>query len=261
MKTEANNTPEPPTDSPPTASRHNFLLKVGAVAAILAALIRKNISAEYYLLREFGILTTGPTVAPDTATDWFSLLQDQPGLGLVMLDIFDVIYFCIVVFVFVGLCGAFWKTSPEVAGLITTIGVVGAVLSIIPNQCIGLLQLSNQWAAAGTPEQRAMYEAAGEALLAIYGAGTVHQNIAIYLSDIFVPLAALGFAVLMQHDPRFKKSTSTLGIVANGILLTKVPLLLIAPALVFIAPSFSAVFLLVWYVLVGIQMWRASKVA
>ncbi len=250
--------PEADVSNSLSTARNSCLLTIGAIASILAALIRKNFSAEYYLLREFGVFNAGPTTAPTTANGWFALLQDQPGLGLLMLDIFDVVYFCIVIFLFIGLFGVFRKTKLEPALLALSLGIIGALFSIIVNPSMGMLHLSDLWAGA-SPEEKFLYEAAGEALLATYNASTVDQSIAIYLSDIFVPGAALIFANLMRGDPRFKNSTSILGIVANGILLTKIPILLSVPSLVFIAPSFSAVFLLIWYVSVGIQMWRVTK--
>jgi hypothetical protein len=55
------------SDSRAAGSANKCLYKVGAIAALMAAvLFRRNMDAEYMLLRGVGILQSGPTIAPST---------------------------------------------------------------------------------------------------------------------------------------------------------------------------------------------------
>ena len=64
-----------------------FIYKIGGFAALTAALVfRRNLSAEYSLLKAFGLFPAGPLSAPASALEWFELLQEKPLLGLTLLN-------------------------------------------------------------------------------------------------------------------------------------------------------------------------------
>jgi hypothetical protein len=121
-----------------------------------------------------------------------------------------------------------------------------------------MLLLSSQYSAAAGDAQRAVILAAGQAALAI------HQNASyagpgIYWSFLFVSAAGLIVSLVMLRSPIFSKGCAYLGVLANGIGLGYYIGFAFAPALVFIPISVSAVFLLLWYLLIGARLWTLGS--
>ncbi|MDD5468826.1 MAG: hypothetical protein PHS96_13570 [Anaerolineales bacterium] len=250
-------------DQVPNAETVDFacrgLYKAGAVAALLAALIfRRNLDAEWMLLRMAGMINAGPSAAPGTVIDWFTLLQQNQLLGLTLLNLFDLVNYALVGLIFLALFAALRRASPSWMVIAAALGFAGITVYFASNQAFTMLSLSSQYAAATTDAQRATFLAAGQAALAI------HQNASyagsgIYVSFLLVSVAGLIISAMMVRSGVFSKGTAYLGILANGFGLGYYVALAFAPALVFIPLSISAVFLLIWYLRVGSQLWALGS--
>jgi hypothetical protein len=240
-------------------SDYKGLYKAGAAAALIAALVfRRNLDAEWMLLRIAGIINAGPSVAPSTVSDWFTLLQNNKLLGLTLLNLFDLVNYALVGLIFLALFAALRRASPSWMAIAAALGFAGITGYFASNQAFTMLSLSDQYAAATTNAQRAMLLAAGQAALAI------HQNVSyagsgIYLSFLLVSAAGLIIAAVMLQSSIFNKGTAYFGILANGFGLGYFPVLAFAPVLVFIPLSISAVFLLIWYLRVGGRLWALGS--
>jgi hypothetical protein len=69
----------------------------GGVAALVAALgFRRNMGAEYVLLRSLGVIQAGPTVEPARAAGWFGLFQSNPPVALTLYGVFDLLNYALV---------------------------------------------------------------------------------------------------------------------------------------------------------------------
>jgi hypothetical protein len=240
------------------------LYKIGGVAALLAAIVfRRNWAAEVWLLRNTGVISSGPTENPIRAIDWFALLQAQPFLGLILLDVVDIINIALVGLIYFALYGALRRVSKSWMALATALGFVGMAVYFASNKAFAMLTLSHRYAAATSDAQRGMFLAAGEALLAINYPGAPYQGAGHYLSLFLVTLAGFIISMVMLRSSVFGKGTAWLGIVAHSLgLLFFVALALaplmpsLAPAMLAIPPSLSAPFLLVWYILIALRLFR-----
>jgi hypothetical protein len=231
------------------------LYKAGSVAALMAAVIfRRNLDAEWMALRGAGILTSGLSSAPSAIEDWFSLLQHHQLLGLTLLNLFDLVNFSLVGMIILTLFVVLKPFSPSWMVGAAALGFVGVAAYFASNQAFTMLWLSKQYAAASTDAQRAAFLAAGQAVLAIHKNAS-YAGSGIYLSFLLVCLAGLIISVVMLHSELFSKSTAYFGILAHGSGLTYYIVLIFAPSIVFIPISISAIFLLVWYLLVSRQLW------
>jgi hypothetical protein len=134
------------------------------------------------------------------------------------------------------------------------LGLVGITVYFVSNQAFGLLYLSTQYATAVSAAQQTMYLAAGESLLA-----TSHAGTGSYLSLFLVLLAGLIISLVMWRSEMFGKGTAVAGILANGLGLLYYPALIFTPALIWISPSFSAPFRMVWYVLISVKLFKLGK--
>jgi hypothetical protein len=234
---------------------YKVLYKIGGFAALVAALIfRRNLDAEYYLLRGSGIVRGGPTAPPGSVTGWFTLLQQDKLLGLTLLSLFDLVNYALVGLIFLALCTALRRSSPSWITLAAVLVGTGVTVSFASNQAFTMLSLSKGYFAATSEAQRAAFIAAGQAVLAI------HQNASfagsgIHLSFLLVSVSGLIIAAVMLRSSTFSRLTGYTGILANGFGLAYYPVLAFSKELTFLPLSISAIFLLAWYLLAGHRLW------
>ena len=234
---------------------YKALYKIGAFAALVAALIfRRNLDAEYYLLRGSGIVRGGPTAPPGSVTGWFTLLQQDKLLGLTLLSLFDLVNYALVGLIFLALCTALRRSSPSWITLAAVLVGTGVTVSFASNQAFTMLSLSKGYFAATSEAQRAAFIAAGQAVLAI------HQNASfagsgINPSFLLVSVSGLIIAAVMLRSSTFSRLTGYTGILANGFGLAYYPVLAFSKELTFLPLSISAIFLLAWYLLAGHRLW------
>ena len=235
------------------------LYKAGAAAALLAALVfRRNLDAEWMLLRGNGMINAGSSTPPTNVIDWFTLLQNNKLLGLTLLNLFDLVNYALVGLLFLALLAALRRASQPWIVLAAALGFVGVIEYFTTNQAFTMLTLSNQYAAAPTEAQRAILLAAGQAILAIHG-NAIYLGSGIYLSFLLVSVAGLIISTVMLRSSIFSKGIAYIGILANGFGLGYYIVLPFAPGLVFIPLCISAIFLLLWYLRVGCRLWALGS--
>ena len=240
-------------------SAYKNLFKAGAAAALIAAVVfRRNLDAEFMLLRGVGIINAGPTAPPNTVMDWFTLLQNNKLLGLTLPNLFDIVNYALVGLIFLALYVALRRASESFMAIAATLGFIGIVVYFASNQAFSMLSLSNQYAAATTDAQRAMFIAAGQAMLTIHNNAS-YQGASIYMSFLLVSVAGLIISAVMLRSSIFSKGAGYVGILANGLGLGYYITLAFAPAVVFLPLSVSALFLLAWYILIGVRLWTIDS--
>ena len=245
---------------PDLAAGWNGLYRVGAAAALVAAIVfRRNLGSEYVLLRSMGLFSSGPMVAPAAAADWFALFGDSPFLGLVLMNVFDVVNYALVGLIYLALCGALRRVNPGAMALAAAMGLVGVTVYFASNRAIAMLTLSRRYAAATTEALRAASLAAGEAQLAVSNPGDMYAGAGDYLALFLVTMAGLIIAVAMRRSEAFRGATAWTGILAHATMLCLFPAVLAAPGIAFLPPSLSALFLLAWYVLCGVRLLRLGR--
>jgi hypothetical protein len=233
------------------------LYRVGAVAALMAAVFfRRNLDQEWLLLRNAGLIDLGPATSPDTVLGWFNLLQQYRLLGLTLLNLFDLVNYALVGLIFLSLCAALRHVSRSFITLAAALGFLGITIYFASNQAFSMLSLSRQYAAANTEHQKAMLLAAGQAVLTIHNTA-VFLGVGYYLSFLLVSIAGLIIATVMLRSKIFSRGSAYVGILANALGLGYYISLAFAPAWVFI--PLSAPVLLIWYLLIGRQLWKTSQ--
>ena len=189
----------------------NRLRLIGGIAALLAGLLfRRNLGAELSLLKEFGLITAGPTAPPTTTPDWFALLQRNPLLGLTWLNVFDLVNYALVGVMFLALFVTLRQVNRSAMGTAAGLGLIGITIYFVSNQALPLLSLSNQYATAVTETQRALLLAEGQARLAINQFSSPGR----YLSLLFVTMAGLFISIVMLRSKVFGRATAYVGMLA-----------------------------------------------
>jgi len=228
-----------------------LLYFTGGAAALMAVVVfRRHFAAELTLLMDLGILSIEP---PSSAFDWFALLQDNQFLGLILLGLFDIVNYLLVGLVFLALYGALRQANKVAMAIATACCLVGVAVYLASNQAFAMLALSDQYAAASTDATRAMFLAAGEALLAIHNPGGIQ------LSLLLVALAGLIASVVMLRSRVFGKVAAAAGVLANSLVLAYFVALPLAPDIAFLLPAASAPFRLLWYILIAWRLFQLGR--
>jgi hypothetical protein len=154
---------------------------------------------------------------------------------------------------FLALCVALWQVNRGGVLIATASSLLGTGVYLASNQAFSMLALSQKFAAATTEVQRTTYLASGEALLA------VHDGTGSYASLLLVLLAGLIVSIIMLRSGVFGKATAVMGLLANGFGLVYFPVLIFAPVWIWLPPSFSAPFRVIWYVMAAIKLLRLAK--
>jgi hypothetical protein len=235
-----------------------YLYISGGIAALLAVFVfRRNLGAELSLMGMMSIVKIPPL--PISAADWISLFQSNRLVGLTYLNFFDIVEYLLVGLLFLALYGALRKTAKSAMLIATVLGLIGITVYMASNQAFAMLALSERYAAATTAAEQSNLLAAGEALLAENNPGFLYQGTGIYLSLFLVLLAGLIISIVMMQSRVFGKTTAIMGILANSIGLCYFPLLVFAPAAIWIPHSVSAPFRVIWYFLIALRLFKLAR--
>lgn len=227
----------------------------GGIAAIIAVLVfRRYFSVEMMQFKGFGLVTV-PEVWPASAREWFALFHENRFVGLLLFDLFDLVNYGLIGLIFLALYGALREVNKSAMLVATTFAFVGIAVYLASNQTFAMLNLSDRFAAATTEAERAIFVAAGEALLAIHTHGS-----GIQLSLFLLLLAGLIISLVMLRSGIFNKATAIVGILANGFGLGYYIALPLIPEYIWIFPTISAPFRMIWYILIAIKLFQLARV-
>lgn len=175
----------------------------GAAALVMVALILVQVTV---------YVAWPPPAFDGPVLPWFELLQDNRLLGLLSLDLLYLIDSALLAVMYLALYVALRQTSESAMLVGTVLGLVGIAAYYASNTAFEMLYLSNQYAAAATDAQRAVFLAAGQAELAAYR-GTAFDAYYV-LNDITL----LVIAAVMLRSHIFSRVTAYAGLLA-GVLM------------------------------------------
>jgi hypothetical protein len=208
MKTfnrEAPSASQKPMDEPPietTESAWKPLYRVAGVAALLIVVFIPIQSIVFVLWPP-----------PNTVIGWFTLFQHNGLLGLLDMDLLLIIDQVLMGLVLLALYIVLKRASPSLMAIALTAGLVGIAAYFASSTAFNMLSLSSQYAAATTAAQRAVFEASGQATLALW------QGTAFDVSYVLEGGALLIIAVVMLRSNTFSKATASVGILMGGVML------------------------------------------
>ncbi len=221
------------------------LLKIGGLAGVLAGvLFRRNFAAELSLF--------GNIMPPSDALGWFILLQENGFLGVILLDILDMIDYLLVGMLFLGLYFPLMHKNRGHMIIAIALAFVGIAASISSNAALSMLSLSEHYAAATTYSQRTLLLAAGEAVLA------TSSSTGYYIGFLFLATSCLFASVVMLRSKAFSRPTAIVGILAGvcDFLYCTTILFEIEIAVLFV--SAAGLLLMIWHIAGGYQLIHLS---
>lgn len=150
----------------------------------------------------------------ETVSDWFSLLHTNWFLGLRNLGLLNILMTSLGIPVIYALYVVHRGRNQTLATLAMIVGFIGIGTFYATNRAFPMLELSTRYAAATTDAQRAMLEAAGQALLSVgqsHTPGTFLTFFPAEIGGILMALAAL-------QGRLFNRVTGLAGIAGYGFL-------------------------------------------
>jgi hypothetical protein len=155
-------TPAMDAGAPPSA--WTAIYRAGAAAALLIVLA----GLTDILIMFLPVSGTGAGTAPGlrTVLDWFGLLQSQRFVTLRDLGLLNMVTIACSVVVYFALFGLHRRIRPQAAALALILAGLGAAIYIANNTALPMLTLSQRYAEAAGDAQKALWAAAGQALLA-----------------------------------------------------------------------------------------------
>ena len=241
------------TNTESAAARWKSLYIVAGVAALFA--LAANVLDVILGFGETDIFVYGAK----GATDWFALFQENWFKGLYVLGVLNIVYMAAMVPVYFGLFAAHRDTNGMYAALAMTVAFIGMAIYIANNAAIPMLVLSAKYAAAGTDAQRAMFAAAGEAVL-VRGEDFTPGS---FIGLICGGIAAIAISVVMLRGGVFGKATAWVGIIGFTFLSVFTVLATFVPVLYYVAYYFFALIggllALTWFSLGAIQFFKLGR--
>ena len=203
---------------------------------------------------------TGGNLAslPQTAMERLGQFHDDLFLGLYNLDLLNAIVQLIMMLSFFALYAAHRLINKPWALLALIIFITGSILMVSNNVALPMMELSRKFATTPDEAQKALYAAAGEALLA-QGA---HGSPGIFLGFFIPNLANLLMSWVMLKGGVFTRVNAWLGIVGSILMMIYVILVNFVPGVNSMAIAFAmpgGLLLMAWMILFTIRLFKLSR--
>ena len=225
------------------------LYKLGAVTSLLILCTA--------LLEILITFLPGGYASAETVVDWFNLLHTNWFLGLRNLGLLNIVMTALGIPLFFTLYMAHRKLNPTYSALALIISVIGVALFYATNRAFPMLDLSIRYAATTAYTERAILEAAGQALLAVGQSHTPGTFIGFCLSEI----AGILISYVMLQGRIFSRINAWAGILGFGMLLVYEICQSFVPSLssfVLIFALIGGALNLVWYGLIARRLFRLA---
>lgn len=197
------------TNSEIADSSWNSLYKISGVATFAMMV--------FFLFDTICWISLGPY--PSNAEGWFTLLQNNRIVGLLLLSFPTFFGMMLYYLTFFSLYGTLKEVNNGYTASATVFAFVGLTILLITNMAYPIIFLSNQYAIATTESQKVLLLAAGETKIAAVNTG---MNLGGFLAEG----AALIFSILMLRSRVYSKMTAYFGIFGHGLDLTRIVMIL-----------------------------------
>jgi hypothetical protein len=186
-----------------------------------------------------------PPPLEGTAQDWFTLFHANALLGLLGLDLLFMVVYALLIPIYLALYVSLRRVSESAMTLATAVGFVAIAVYFASNPAFEMLSLSEGYAAATSEAQKAMFLAAGEAVLVSF------KGTAFKVSYLLATVAGVMISVLILRSNTFSKWTGYARFLASVLGLG-----LFVPVIGVPLALFSVVFEWIWYMLLARELFN-----
>ncbi len=220
-------------DLEPSDSPWKTLYRIGGAAALVIAVL---------IPLQAAVFIVSPP--PSTVAEYFALFQENKLLGLLDLDFLMIVDQLLMIPIVLAVYVALRRASESLMLIGAALAFLGIAAYCASREAtLTLLVLSDQYAVAATDAQRAMFLAAGQAMLATYNGAAFH------ISYNIGQLAGVIISAVMLRSHVFSRAAAWAGILGN-----LVGWGLYVPTVGIYISLFSVLGLWIWYILVGVRL-------
>jgi hypothetical protein len=216
----------------PGDDRWRWLYKIGAVAALISVVIIPLSIAAFFIWSPF----------PD---DILTVIQNDWLAGLMGLDFMYLLGNVFAIPFFLVLYVTLKEVDESWALIALAMGLLGLVCLVPARPIPEMFAISDQYAAATTEAERAIYQANGEAILAFFHGMAYHAHY------ILGSTALLISSFLMLRSDTYRKATAYVGIVTNIVVFG-----LYVPEVGVYISLLSVVGYAIWYILISRRLFQ-----
>ena len=217
----------PVGDAQSGRGRWRPLYRIGAVAALLSTVVIPLSIVAFFIW----------PLWPDNI---LALIQEDWLAGLMGLDSMYLLSNVLAIPFFLVLYVTLKEVDESLALIALTLGLLGLVCLVPSRPIAEMFTLSDQYAAAATDAERAIYLAAAEAVLAHFHGMAYHAHY------VLGPASLLVSSFLMLRSDTFSRATAYVGIVTNIVVFG-----LYVPEVGVFISMLSVVGYFIWYVLIA----------
>jgi hypothetical protein len=222
------------------------LCRAGGVAAMILIV--------YSIATMLQLLTLGGQ--PASAAEAFALLQRNPILGLLRLDLPTVLAMPLYYLLFLGIFAALRRAAPAAVTIATLLAFAGVTLILATPTALSMLPLSEKFAGATTDAARQLTLLVGEALMAT----DIWHATSAMMGAWLLQIGAVIVSVVMLRGNVFSKATAWMGILTHGLDLAHMIIGLFAPTAGVILMAIAGPLYLIWFPLVGRRLLQLGRV-
>ncbi len=205
-----------------------------------------------------GSVTGGNLSAvPQTASEKFTELHNNPALGLYNLDLLNLINQLLLIPGYLALFAAHRKTNTAFASLALIVFLTGTVIFVTTNTALPMLELSNRFFAT-TSEQQKVLLAAGEAMLA----RGLHGSLGVFIGFVLPNIAGIIMSLVMWKERIFSRTTAFCGISGSTLLVVYLLLVTFIPAVKKTATMFAlpgGLLTTAWMILFTLKLFQLGR--
>ena len=229
-------------------SRWKGLCRIGGLAALILLV--------YAVITMILLPTIGGP--PDTAAETYTLLESNKLLGLLRLDLLTVIAVPVFYLLYAGLYAALRRERGLITAFATGFAFIGVTLFLTTPSVFALAHLSDRYAAATTAADKALFLAAGEAVIA---SDMWHGGAGAVIGGPFLLVAGLLISVVMLKSSIFSNTIAYVGLLTNGLDLAHIFAGLFSPTTGVILMAIGGTLYLVWFPLLARRLYQLGRTA
>jgi hypothetical protein len=196
---------------------------------------------------------------PQTAADRFIQFQNNKLAGMYGLDLLNVVLQILIIPFWYALYAVHRASARPYALLAFLIFLFGSVILVSDNAALPMLELSKKYNLAPDEQQKAIYSAAGEALLA-RGA---HGSAGMFLGFLIPNIAGLIMSAIMLRVRIFNGAISRIGIIGYFFMILYVISVTFIPGAIKMATAFAmpgGLLLITWILLITFKFLRFNQI-
>jgi hypothetical protein len=216
----------------PGDGRWQGLYRIGAVAALISVVIIPITIVAFFIWPPF----------PDDILD---VIQESWLAGLMSLDFMYLLGNAFAVPFFLVLYVTLKEVDESWALIALILGLLGLVCLVSARPIPEMFALSDQYAAATTDAERAIYQAAGEAILALFYGMAYHVHYILGSASLLIS------SFLMLRSDTFGRATAYVGVVTNIVVFG-----LYVPEVGAYISILSVVGYVIWYILIARRLYQ-----